>query len=134
MERAYDEMAHKGATKSPGRLDCVDCPLCEAPGCFQAAVVRSLETGGANYLPTNWHGFSEYYKCGSSNSMSAGGATAEKLVQFWAHTHPNHLTHTIRSVMDYAKHSEHRKLMEALDKALKGTYQRTCCDNVCISL
>ena len=104
--------------------DCKDCPLCEAPGCFRRALIRSLEPGAMNYLPTNWRGFAEYF------SLGVAASSPEELVSHWADLHPNRKHHTIRRVFEFAEEKQHQLLQEEFDKVMRGklhpVYHESC--------
>ena len=96
------------------KLECTDCPLCDAPGCFRRALIRALELGSPNYLPTNWRGFAEHFGIGVPAS------SPEELVDIWADKHPNRRQHTIRKVFEYAVKKQHKFLLEEFDKLMTG--------------
>ena len=92
----------------------LDCPLCDAPGCFRRALIRALELGSSNYLPTNWRGFAEHF------SIGVPASSPEELVDIWADKHPNRRQHTIRKVLEYAVKKQHKFLLEEFDKLMTG--------------
>ena len=96
------------------KLECTDCPLCDAPGCFRRALIRALELGSPNYLPTNWQGFAEHFGIGVPAS------SPEELVDIWADKHPNRRQHTIRKVLEYAEAKQHNALLQEFNKILEG--------------
>ena len=96
------------------KLECTDCPLCDAPGCFRTVLIRALELGSVNYLPTNWQGFAEYFSLGVSAS------SPKELVNHWTDKHPNRKQHTIRKVLEYAEAKQHNALLQDFKKVLKG--------------
>jgi hypothetical protein len=103
---------------------CLQCPLSEAPGCFKAVLVRSLEPGEGNFIPTNWRGFSDYFSL-----QTAGARSAEEVVGAWASGHPYRHEHTLGKVVEYARSTGHRKLLNSLVLALKGEPVCVC---VCV--
>ena len=96
------------------KLECTDCPLCDAPGCFRRALIRALELGSSNYLPTNWRGFAEHF------SIGVPASSPEELVDIWADKHPNRKQHTIRKVLEYAEAKQHNALLQDFNEILKG--------------
>ena len=96
------------------KLECTDCPLCDAPGCFRRVLIRALELGSSNYLPTNWRGFAEHF------SLGVPASSPEELVDIWADKHPNRKQHTIRKIFEYAVKKQHKFLLEEFDKLMTG--------------
>ena len=99
---------------------CVDCPLCDAPGCFRRVLIRALELGSVNYLPTNWQGFAEYFSLGVSAS------SPKELVDHWADKHQNRRQHTIRKIFEYAVKKQHKLLLEEFHKVMTGNLSTLC--------
>ena len=93
----------------------LQCPLGEAPGCFKAVLVRCLELGEANFLPTNWRGFTEYFRLTELKARSA-----EELVEAWSGRHPYRREHTLGRVVEYARSKGHRKLLDNFAKTIRG--------------
>ena len=93
----------------------LQCPLSKAPGCFRTALVRSLELADANFIPTNWRGFSEHFGLRELRARSA-----EELVDKWADMHPYRREHTLRKVVEYATSKDHRKLLDSFAQTLRG--------------
>ena len=96
------------------KLECTDCPLCDAPGCFRRVLIRDLELGSVNYLPTNWQGFAEYFSLGVSAS------SPKELVDHWADKHSNRRQHTIRKIFEYAVKKQHKLLLEEFHQVMTG--------------
>ena len=96
------------------KLECTDCPLCDAPGCFRRVLIGALELGSVNYLPTNWRGFAEHF------SLGVPASSPEELVDYWADKHPNRRQHTIRKIFDYAVKKQHKFLLEEFEKMMTG--------------
>ncbi len=94
-------------------VDPANCSLSEAPVCFRYALMRSLEGASSDYTPTNWRGFAEYF-------MLKLTSTPEELVVYWTDHHPNKHTHTINSVMHFARHSHHNVLLQKMKQLLTG--------------
>ena len=92
----------------------LDCPLCDAPGCFRRALIGALELGSTNYLPTNWQGFAEYF------NLEDSASSPKELVNLWADKHQNHRQHTIRKVLEYAEAKKHNTLLQEFNSILKG--------------
>ena len=99
---------------------CVDCPLCDAPGCFRRVLIRALELGSVNYLPTNWQGFAEYF------SLEDSASSPKELVNHWADEHPNRRQHTIRKIFEYAVKKQHKLLLEEFHKMMAGSLSTLC--------
>ena len=95
----------------------MDCPLSAAPTCFRWALVRALELGGDNYLPSNWKGFAEFFRI---NLEMISALSAQDLVAFWADRHPSHHTNTLHKVFEFAKSSKHQVLLESFSRVLQG--------------
>ena len=87
----------------------------KAPECFKSTLVRALELGEDNFVPTNWRGFSDYFHL---QALQESGAQC--VVDAWANRHPCRQQHTILKVMEYARSTEHRKLLQSLEQVLKG--------------
>ena len=94
---------------------CLQCPLNKAPRCFRTALSRSLELGEGNFIPTNWRGFSDYFRLQELKALSA-----EELVEAWADRHPYNQHHTLQKVIEYAQSTQHAKLLQQFDQTLKG--------------
>lgn len=94
---------------------CLQCPLSKAPECFQSTLVRALELGEDNFVPTNWRGFSEHFHL---QALQVTGA--QSVVDTWANRHPCWQENTILKVIEYARSTEHRRLLQSLEQALKG--------------
>ena len=96
------------------RKDCLHCPLSRAPKCFRICLVRALELGENNFLPTNWRGFSDFFH------LQGEASGAEEAVEVWADRHPHRDRHTLQQVVDYAQKINHVKLLRSWQQALRS--------------
>lgn len=102
---------------SPSSQNCLLCPLNEAPRCFKTALTRALELGEGNFIPTNWRGFSDYFRL-----QELKGRSAEELVDVWADEHPFKHEHTLLKVVEYAQNTGHVKLLQLFKETFKGNF------------
>lgn len=108
---------------SPSSKNCLLCPLNEAPRCFKTVLTRALELGEGNFIPTNWRGFSDYFRLQELKTRSA-----EELVDVWADEHPFKHEHTLLKVVEYAQSTGHVKLLQLFKETFKGNlnYRKEC--------
>lgn len=127
--KVYDHSLHPQAPRykepgnTPSTYQYLQCPLAKAPRCFRTALIRSLELGEGNFIPTNWRGFSDYFRLQEFKARSA-----EDLVEAWADRHPYKQEHTLQKVIEYAQSTQHAKLLQQFDQILKGE----CIDHLAI--
>ena len=100
---------------SPSSLHYLQCPIYRAPRCFRTVLVRSLELGERNFIPTNWKGFCDYF-----NLQELKADCANELVEGWIDRHPYKHKHTLLHVVEYAQSTQHVKLLQYLQKTLQG--------------
>ena len=119
----HDDLSHNHAELSLlSSLWCqksLQCPVNRAPRCFKTVLVRCLELGAGNFIPTNWRGFSDYFRL---QELKARGA--EELVEAWADRHPYKHEHTLLKVAEYAQSAIHVRLLQHLEQTLKGESQK----------
>ena len=111
----HDLPAGLGLLSSLWSQKCLQCPVNKAPRCFKTVLVRCLELGESNFIPTNWRGFSDYFRL---QELKARGA--EELVEAWADRHPYRDEHTLLKVVEYAENARHVRLLQHLKQTLKG--------------
>ena len=116
-----DEEAGIDVLNSPSSQQYLQCPLYKAPRCFKTVLVRWLELGESNFIPTNWRGFSDYFKLHEHNARSA-----DELVEVWAVKHPYRREHTLLQVVAYARSTQHVKLLHHFHQALQGEFLMMC--------
>ncbi len=93
------------------------CPMREAPSCLRWALIRTLELGGSNYLPTNWMGFAEYFRI---NLEQMELTSAEEVIGYWVDWHPSCHSNTVCKVFKFARDQGHQKLLEIFDTLVQG--------------
>ena len=122
MSLSYNDPNHDPLS-SPSTRHYLQCPLHRAPRCFRAVLVRSLELGEGNFIPTNWKGFCDYF---GLQELKAGGAG--ELVDAWTDRHPYRAEHTLLKVVEYAHSTKHAKLLQSLGKAMQRepVFVHTC--------
>ena len=116
---------HRGRVDVPSLLPpssqkcqkCLRCPLNRAPWCFKTILTRALELGESNFIPTNWRGFSDHF-----NLQRLAARGAEELVEAWANRHPYKHENTLHKIVEYAKSTDHRKLLHDFQIALRGEF------------
>lgn len=96
---------------------CLQCPLSKAPRCFKTVLIRALELGESNFIPTNWRGFSDYFRLQEPKARSA-----EELVEAWGDRHPYKQEHTLLKVIEYAQNTGHVKLLKHFEQTFKGEF------------
>lgn len=101
----------------PSSQKCLQCPLYEAPRCFKTVLTRALELGEGNFIPTNWRGFSDYFRLEQLKARSA-----EELVDAWTDKHLFRDEHTLLKVVEYARSTRHVKLLQIFKETIKGVF------------